>query len=66
MTTIDYSKYILNKVSFDSILFKKELSKLIYKLDFTDREDLLLWCEENHPQLMLLFTRDHLKHILIN
>jgi hypothetical protein len=41
---LDYYKMILDKVSFDAALFKKELRKAIGNLVAPDAEALLSWC----------------------
>ncbi|CAN5226685.1 hypothetical protein BH09BAC1_BH09BAC1_05870 [soil metagenome] len=45
MTTsmLDYCKVILEKVSFDSILFEKELRKALSMLIPNDRVELQMW-----------------------
>jgi hypothetical protein len=45
MTTLAYIEMILEKVSFDTNLFEKELTKAIKTLDKNDRNELFLWCE---------------------
>lgn len=40
---LEYSKLILEKVSFDSKLFEKELMKALKMLIPTDREELQSW-----------------------
>ncbi len=47
---LDYSKMILEKVSFDPALFKKELRKLSKWLTISERKVLLHWCKENFPK----------------
>jgi hypothetical protein len=41
---LEYSKIILNKVSFCEMLFEKELKKAIQMLSDHDRFYLQLWC----------------------
>ncbi len=41
---LEYSKIILDKVSFDSNLFRKELLKAVKVLGEEDAEKILLWC----------------------
>ena len=43
---LDYSKQILQKVSFDTLLFTKELNKAVQILSETDVEDLERWVYE--------------------
>jgi hypothetical protein len=48
ISMLDYSKLILDNVSFDAQLFKKELLKAVKSLVDTDREELLVWCLTRH------------------
>ena len=41
---LEYSKIILENVSFDAQLFHKELMKLVKSLVDNEREELLMWC----------------------
>jgi hypothetical protein len=41
---LEYSKTVLKKVSFDPLLFKKELVKSIHWVGKHDRQILLNWC----------------------
>ncbi len=41
---LEYFKMILEKVSFDKLLFEKELRKALAQLKPTEREDLRRWC----------------------
>lgn len=41
---LEYSKTILDKVSFDAALFHKELMKSLKYLLQPEREELLIWC----------------------
>lgn len=41
---LDYSKVILERVSFDSQLFIKELHKALRTLKKNEAEEILLWC----------------------
>ncbi len=45
MTTLEYVKVILEKVSFDTKLFEKELTKAIQSLETDEQVNLLHWCE---------------------
>jgi hypothetical protein len=45
-TLLEYSKLILNKVSFSEALFEKELRKNVYQLSNEEKLDLQAWC--NH------------------
>ena len=46
MTTLDYVKVILQKVSFDAKLFEKELRKAIKTLLADEIKELRTWCSE--------------------
>jgi hypothetical protein len=46
MTTLDYVKVILQKVSFDAKLFEKELRKAIKTLLVEEIKELRAWCSE--------------------
>ena len=46
MTTLDYVKVILQKVSFDAKLFEKELRKAIKTLVIDEIKELRAWCSE--------------------
>ena len=46
MTTLDYVKVILQKVSFDAKLFEKELRKAIKTLVADEIKELRAWCSE--------------------
>jgi hypothetical protein len=41
---LEYSKMILENVSFDAALFRKELMKAIQRLIEPEQEALLTWC----------------------
>ena len=49
MCWFDYSQYVLEKVSFDRVLFLKELRKLLRYLSAGERIQLLLWCRYQKP-----------------
>lgn len=53
---LDYFKTILAKVSFDVMLFEKELRKAIGTLVKNEIEELKAWCyrkfSELHPQVL--------------
>jgi hypothetical protein len=44
---LDYVKLILEKVSFDSSLFEKELKKAKKELHFSELYELKQWCFNN-------------------
>ena len=46
MTTLDYVKVILEKVSFDAKLFEKELRKALKTLLTEEIRELRTWCSE--------------------
>jgi hypothetical protein len=46
MTTLEYVKVILQKVSFDAKLFEKELRKAIKTLLMEEIKELRAWCSE--------------------
>ncbi|MFD1816824.1 hypothetical protein [Pseudarcicella hirudinis] len=46
MTTIEYVKMILSKVSFDAKLFEKELKKAVKSLVIEEIKQLRDWCYE--------------------
>ena len=52
-TFLDYYKTILDKVSFDKKLLKKEYSKALRHLDPPERKDLIDWAKQEgfHYQL---------------
>ena len=43
---LEFCKNVLQKVSFDHILFKKELTKSLQWINEADAESLRLWCLE--------------------
>jgi len=43
---LEFSKSVLQKVSFDHLLFKKELMKSIQWINQTEAESLKEWCLE--------------------
>ena len=45
-TQLEFYKTILEKVSFDQVLFKKELVKSIQWINTTDAKSLREWCIE--------------------
>ena len=51
MTTLDYVKVILEKVSFDAKLFEKELRKAIKTLIIDEIKDLRTWCSEQFGKM---------------
>jgi len=55
----EYTKTILNKVSFDSVLFCKELQKAVKRLLPYEIEELKIWVDH------LLVEKPDLNHCLI-
>jgi lactate dehydrogenase-like 2-hydroxyacid dehydrogenase len=51
MTTLDYVKVILEKVSFDAKLFEKELRKAIKNLLTEEIRELRAWCSEQFGKM---------------
>jgi lactate dehydrogenase-like 2-hydroxyacid dehydrogenase len=51
MTTLDYVKVILEKVSFDAKLFEKELRKAIKNLLTEEIKELRAWCSEQFGKM---------------
>jgi len=47
MNTLEYHKMILDKVSFNEELLKKELGKAIRRINCNEEQTLLKWCREN-------------------
>lgn len=48
---LEYSKTILDKVSFNPFLFKKELEKSYDYLSEMEKEELKKWCSEKSQSL---------------
>lgn len=46
MSPIEYAKIILEKVSFEPRIFKKELRKALKQSSKQEFEHLMLWCKE--------------------
>lgn len=46
MSPLDYAKLILEKVSFEPKIFKKELRKALKKSSKRDFKHLMEWCRE--------------------
>ncbi|MBC7750047.1 MAG: hypothetical protein H7Z76_15995 [Methylotenera sp.] len=51
MTTLDYVKVILEKVSFDAKLFEKELRKAIKTILTEEIRELRTWCSEQFGKM---------------
>ncbi|QIP16510.1 hypothetical protein G8759_29620 [Spirosoma aureum] len=56
MTRYAYSQCVLQKVSFDKTLFRKELRKLLYYLSPRERIQLLRWCRYHKPWQQASFS----------
>lgn len=52
---LEFSKFILEKVSFDPHLFNKELRKLVLWLGDDDDEirNLYEWCQDHYPEFII-------------
>jgi hypothetical protein len=48
MTVLEYSKMVLEKVSFDKKLFKKELRKALRWIKKDEVRQLILWCRDKY------------------
>jgi hypothetical protein len=46
MSPLEYAKFILDKVSFEPKIFKKELRKALRKSSKRDFQHLMVWCRE--------------------
>ena len=46
ISSIEYAKMILDKVSFEPRIFKKELRKALKQSSKQEFEHLMLWCKE--------------------
>lgn len=53
---LHYSKMILERMTIDQKLFKKELMKAYKRLSEEDARQLYLWANENFPELVSGFT----------
>jgi hypothetical protein len=51
LSMLEFKKRILLKVSFDLVLFEKELRKAFQWLNGTDLEHLKIWCYTNFSDL---------------
>ena len=71
MTTLDYVKVILQKVSFDAKLFEKELRKAIKTLVADEIKELRTWCSEQfgimyHQLIEKCFSRMRRKQLSVS
>jgi hypothetical protein len=58
---LDLSKTVLEKVSFDKTLFRKELTKAIERIQPNEKTQLRVWCldafgEEYQPEIAEAFN----------
>ena len=63
---LDYYKLVLDKVSFDQQLFRKELSKALKTIDHHEVDDLLQWLNEkgyNEREYVLKPVRQRSRNI---
>ena len=51
MKILEFEKLILEKVSFDQLLFEKELRKASIRLPFSEWQELQGWCMNKFPGL---------------
>jgi hypothetical protein len=49
-TTLEYYKFILERVSFDALLFEKEFRKAISNLPEMEASELKLWVKNNYSK----------------
>jgi hypothetical protein len=49
---IDYCKTVLKKVSFEPVLFEKELIKSLKWLNQTEKDEFIKWCSNNFKNKM--------------
>ncbi len=55
-TTLEYYKFILERVSFDAILFEKEFKKAISNLPESDANELKAWVKNNYAKYYALIV----------
>jgi len=61
---LEYCKIILSKVSFDKILFEKELGKAIQNLKSDDLNVFRQWCYEQFGDLYLTILNQNFDTII--
>lgn len=54
--SLEYCKFILEKVSFDEILFEKELKKALRKLAATEVKELIEWIQMRFSNQTIINT----------
>lgn len=57
---LEYCKTVLKKVSFDSLLFEKELTKSFKWLNESEKQDFLIWCSQNFKIPMEYFYQKNM------
>ena len=55
-TTLEYYKFILERVSFDAILFENEFKKAISNLPESDANELKAWVKNNYAKYYALIV----------
>jgi thymidylate synthase len=55
-TTLEYYKFILERVSFDAHLFEKEFKKAISNLAQEEASELKLWVKSNYAKYYSLIS----------
>jgi len=55
-TTLEYYKFILERVSFDADLFEKEFKKAISNLPQDEASQLKLWVKSNYAKYYSLIS----------
>lgn len=62
---LEYYKTILSKVSFDKILFEKELKKAIERLVEKELKIFKIWCYQKFNNLYSLILDKHFQEVAI-
>lgn len=55
-TTLEYYKFILERVSFDPLLFEKEFRKAVSNLPENDASELRQWVKSNYAKYYSLIS----------
>lgn len=58
MNQLEFYKTVLQKVSFDKALFKKEYVKALSDLSASDKLKLMWWCNKEFPASVLMPETD--------
>ena len=53
MNQLEFYKTVLQKVSFDKTLFRKEYAKALSELPASDKLKLMWWCNKEFPPMVL-------------